>query len=49
MKATKLVPLAIPILLLVGCAVGNKESTPRTEQSSKSTMKRVISEKQYPY
>lgn len=49
MKATKLVSLAIPILLLVGCAVENKESTPKTEQLSKSTMKTVISEKQYPY
>ncbi|MFE6169384.1 DUF7018 domain-containing (lipo)protein [Viridibacillus arvi] len=49
MKATKLVSLAIPILLLVGCAVENKESTPKTEQVIKSTMKTVISEKQYPY
>lgn len=49
MKAMKLVSLAIPILLLVGCTVGDKESTPKTEQSSKSTMKTVISEKQYPY
>lgn len=49
MKATKLVSLAIPILLLVGCGVENKESTPKTEQVSKSTMKTVISEKQYPY
>ncbi|WP_020062496.1 hypothetical protein [Bacillus sp. 123MFChir2] len=49
MKATKLVSLAIPILLLVGCAVGDKESTPKTEQSNKSTRKTVISEKQYPY
>ncbi|MGY3190611.1 hypothetical protein [Lysinibacillus sp. TE18511] len=49
MKATKLVSLAIPILLLVGCVIENKESTPKTEQLSKSTMKTVISEKQYPY
>ncbi|AFU17100.1 putative Membrane Spanning Protein (plasmid) [Bacillus thuringiensis MC28] len=49
MKATKLVSLAIPILLLVGCAVGDKEFTPKSEQSSKSTMKTVISEKRYPY
>ena len=49
MKATKLVSLAIPILLLVGCAAENKEDTPKTEQLSKSTMKTVISEKQYPY
>ena len=48
-KATKLVLLAIPTLLLVGCALGNKESTPRTEQASKSTMETVISEEQYPY
>lgn len=49
MKATKLVSLAIPILLLVGCAVENKESTHKTEQLSKSTTETVISEEQYPY
>ncbi|PEW88913.1 hypothetical protein CN445_09350 [Bacillus cereus] len=49
MKATKLVSLAIPILLLVGCAVGDKEAIPKTEQTSKAMLKTVISEKQYPY
>ena len=49
MKVTKLVLLAIPTLLLVGCGLGNKESTPKTEQASKSTMETVISEEQYPY
>ncbi|MED0971067.1 hypothetical protein [Bacillus paramycoides] len=49
MKATKLVSLAIPILLLVGCGVGDKDSTPKTEQTSNAIMKTVISEKQYPY
>ena len=49
MKVTKLVLLAIPTLLLVGCGLGNKESTPKTEHASKSTMETVISEEQYPY
>jgi hypothetical protein len=49
MKARKLVSLAIPILLLVGCGVGDKDSTPKTERTSKAIMKTVISEKQYPY
>ncbi|MDC2864561.1 hypothetical protein [Bacillus sp. BP-3] len=49
MKATKLVSLAIPILLLVGCGVGDKDSIPKTEETSKAISKTVISEKQYPY
>jgi hypothetical protein len=49
MKSNKIVTLAIPILLLVGCGVGDKDSTPKTEQTSKAIMKTVISEKQYPY
>ncbi|PEA53669.1 hypothetical protein CON64_17660 [Bacillus pseudomycoides] len=49
MKATKFVSLAIPVLLLVGCGVGDKDSTPKTKQSNKATMKVVLSEKQYPY
>ncbi|MGE7864848.1 hypothetical protein ACQKNO_00985 [Bacillus paramycoides] len=49
MKATKLVSLAIPILLLVGCGIGDKGSTPKTEKTSKVMSKTVISEKQYPY
>ncbi|KMN44983.1 hypothetical protein [Bacillus sp. LK2] len=49
MKATKLVSLAIPILLLVGCGIGDKGSTPKTEETSKAMSKTVISEKQYPY
>lgn len=49
MKATKLVSLAIPILLLVGCGIGDKGSTPKTEETSKVMSKTVISEKQYPY
>lgn len=49
MKATKLVSLAIPVLLLVGCGVGDKDSIPKTEETSKAMSKTVISEKQYPY
>ncbi|MBZ4221600.1 hypothetical protein LAE98_05640 [Bacillus wiedmannii] len=49
MKATKLISLAIPILLLVGCGIGDKGSTPKTEETSKVMSKTVISEKQYPY
>ncbi|PEY32954.1 hypothetical protein CN354_19910, partial [Bacillus cereus] len=49
MKATKLLSLAIPVLLLVGCGVGDKDSIPKTEETSKAMSKTVISEKQYPY
>ncbi|PGA11445.1 hypothetical protein COL79_24225 [Bacillus pseudomycoides] len=49
MKATKLLSLAIPVLLLVGCGVGDKDSIPKTEETSKAMLKTVISEKQYPY
>ncbi|GLV62689.1 hypothetical protein Bmyc01_13590 [Bacillus mycoides] len=46
MKVTKLVSLAIPVLLLVGCGVGDKDSTPKTEEVSKKKVK--ISEEKYP-
>lgn len=49
MKSNKIVTLTIPILLLVSCWVGDKDSTHKTEQTSKTIMKTVISEKQYPY
>ncbi len=49
MKTTKLVSLAIPILLLVGCGVGEKDSIPKTEETSKAMLKTGTSEKQYPY
>ncbi|GGE63451.1 hypothetical protein [Priestia taiwanensis] len=49
MKATKLVSLAIPILLLVGCEIGDKDSSLKTEETSKAMLKTVVSEKQYPY
>ncbi|EJQ93775.1 hypothetical protein [Bacillus cereus] len=53
MKLNKIVTLAIPILLLVGCGGGDKDSTPKTEQTSKAIMKTVLktvlSDKQYPY
>ncbi|WP_242274566.1 hypothetical protein [Bacillus cereus group sp. BfR-BA-01310] len=48
MKASKLVTLAIPVLLLSSCGVAEKSSTPKTEQTNKAMMKTVISEKEYP-
>ncbi|MBJ8149542.1 hypothetical protein [Bacillus cereus] len=49
MRAKKLVTLAVPFMLLVGCEVGDKDSTHKTEQTSKAITKTVISEQQYPY
>ncbi|HDX9650634.1 hypothetical protein COL68_21010 [Bacillus wiedmannii] len=49
MKATKLIALTFPVLLLFGCGVGDKDSTPKTEETSKSMLKTTISEEQYPY
>ncbi|MBE5106598.1 hypothetical protein IGI01_15305 [Bacillus thuringiensis] len=49
MKSTKLIALTVPVLLLFGCGLGDKDSTPKTEQTSKTMSKTVISEKQYPY
>ncbi|MBG9713148.1 MULTISPECIES: hypothetical protein [Bacillus cereus group] len=49
MKAKRLVALTVPVLLLFGCGVGDKESTSKVEETSKSMLKTVISEKQYPY
>lgn len=48
MKATKLIALTFPVLLLFGCGVGDKDSTPKTEETSKAMLKTAISEKQYP-
>ncbi|OFD89590.1 hypothetical protein BWGOE13_38180 [Bacillus mycoides] len=48
MKATKLIALTVPVLLLFGCGVGDKDSTPKTEETSKAMVKTTISEKQYP-
>ncbi|HDR7631591.1 hypothetical protein ABH946_001224 [Bacillus sp. RC145] len=49
MKATKLIALTVPVLLLFGCGIGDKNSTPKTEKTSKAISKTVISEKEYPY
>ncbi|WJE24553.1 DUF7018 domain-containing (lipo)protein [Bacillus cereus] len=46
MKATKLVALTVPVLLLFGCGVGDKNSTPKTQEVSKK--KEKMSEKEYP-
>ncbi|MCG3793677.1 hypothetical protein LT343_09625 [Bacillus toyonensis] len=48
MKATKLIALTVPVLLLFGCGVGDKDSTPKTEETSKAVLKTTISEEQYP-
>ncbi|MGE8053214.1 hypothetical protein ACQKOD_04455 [Bacillus mycoides] len=48
MKATKLIALTVPVLLLFGCGVGDKDSTPKTEETSKAMLKTTISEEQYP-
>ncbi|MBK5489001.1 MULTISPECIES: DUF7018 domain-containing (lipo)protein [Bacillus] len=48
MKATKLIALTVPVLLLFGCGVGDKDSTPKTEEASKAMLKTKISEEQYP-
>ena len=47
MRAKKLVTLAVPFMLLVGCEVGDKDSTHKTEQTSKAIT--ILSEQQYPY
>ena len=47
MRAKKLVTLAVPFMLLVGCEVGDKDSTLRAEQTSKAIT--ILSEQQYPY
>ncbi|MBJ8053224.1 hypothetical protein JDS87_14880 [Bacillus cereus] len=46
MKATKLIALTVPVLLLFGCGVGDKDSTPKTQDIFKKKV--VLSEKQYP-
>ncbi|EAO52848.1 hypothetical protein RBTH_02716 [Bacillus thuringiensis serovar israelensis ATCC 35646] len=48
MKATKLIALTLPVLLLFGCGLGDKDSTPKTEETSKAMLKTTISEEQYP-
>ncbi|EOO78359.1 MULTISPECIES: hypothetical protein [Bacillus cereus group] len=48
MKATRLIALTVPLLLLFGCGLGDKDSTPKTEETSKAMLKTTISEKQYP-
>lgn len=39
MKATKLIALTVPVLLVFGCGVGDKDSTPKTEETSKAMLK----------
>ncbi|EEL88971.1 TPA: hypothetical protein ACGW7B_001795 [Bacillus nitratireducens] len=48
MKATKLVSLAIPVLLLAGCGVSEKSSEPKTETVSKEDNKQTVSAREYP-
>jgi hypothetical protein len=48
MKTTKLIALTVPVLLLFGCGLGDKNSTPKTEETSKAMLKTTISETQYP-
>ncbi|WJE24552.1 hypothetical protein [Bacillus cereus] len=47
MKAKKLIALTVPVMLLFGCRVV-KDTTPKVEETSKSMLKTVISEKEYP-
>lgn len=45
----RIIGIAVPVMLLFGCGVGDKDSTPKVEETSKAMLKTVISEKEYPY
>nr|WP_235676348.1 hypothetical protein [Bacillus mycoides] len=48
MKAKKLVTLAVPFLLLVGCGTDRTEATPKEKVESKAVTKEKLSKDKYP-